>query len=257
VAERRLRDLDEVLRALKAPEAEVIAACGGGGSSPSTTSSHTAAARAATPDPAATPGATGTSGATGDPGAFAARRTALAACLKKAGITLPNFGGGRRFRFGATGASGRPRFFGGTGASGASGRPRFFGGTGPSGARGPGFFGGGAGAFANNPKLAQAFAKCLASDGGFGGAGGRRPGAFVARTARQRAAITSYAACMRSHGVNLPTPNFSGHGSIFGNSVNRNTTTFRNANANAACVHLLTFLPRSVTSGATGSTGTA
>jgi hypothetical protein len=225
-----------------------IAACGGGGSSP-TTSSSAAAANAANHS------ATGGAGATGGTGAFTARRTALAACLEKAGITLPSRGFGGRRRFGgtgATGASGRPPFFGGTGATGASGRPRFFGATGASGARGPGFFGGGGGgAFANNPKEAQAFQKCLASVG-FGGFGGRRPGSFVARGTRERTAITSYVACMKSHGVDLPKPNFSGHGSIFPGSINRNTTAFRNANT--ACQHLLTFLPPS---GATGATGTA
>jgi hypothetical protein len=217
-----------------------IAACGGGGSASTTSTSSSASAAAATPP------STGASGATGGTGAFAARRQALETCLKKAGVTLPNR------PFGATGASGRFRF-GATGATGARGRDRFFGATGASGPRGRGFFGGGAGRglLGGNSKLATAFRKCLSTVGGSGfGGTGRRPGFFVAQNSRQRQAIVAYAACMKTHGVTLPAPNFSRSGSVFGTTVNRNSTAFRDANA--SCLHLLTFLaPR----GATGSSG--
>jgi hypothetical protein len=115
--------------------------------------------------------------------------------------------------------------------------------------RGPGFFGGERGrAFAGNPKLAQALAKCLASSGGLPG---RRAGAFVPRSSKQRSGIISYAACMRSHGVDLPTPNFSRRGSVFGDKVNQPSTAFRTANT--ACEHFLTFLAPHGATGATGS----
>jgi len=200
-----------------------LAACGGGGSSStSTTSSKAPAANAAN-----------TQGPTSATGSALARRTALAACLKKYGVTLPSFGAagrtgasGRRFPFGATGASGR-RFR--LGATGASGRPGGF----------PGVRGG----FASNPKLAQALQKC----GGFGAAG--RAGAFSTRI---RTELTSFVACMKRNGETLPTPNLSGTGSVFGN-VDQTTAAFKAAYAQ--CKGILTYLnhPRSPT-GATGST---
>ena len=67
-----------------------LAACGGGGSSSTSTTSSKASATNA----ADTQGPTSATGATGS---ALARRTALAACLKKYGVTLPSFGG----RFGA------------------------------------------------------------------------------------------------------------------------------------------------------------
>jgi hypothetical protein len=225
--------------ALAVLAAVVLAACGGGGGS--STSSSTAAAGTGTTSPPA--GATGA--------AATARRTALVACLKKQGVSLPaGFGGGRRFggtgasgafpRFGGTGASGAGRrFFGATGASGA-GR-RFFGATGASGAGGGFPGGGGGGFFASNPKFAAAIAKCGGAFGGFGG-GGRFAGGTGASgpdtsNPAYRARVISYAACMKKDGIDLPTPNFSGSGFVFGTKVNRTTSAF--IAANAKCQGLL------------------
>ena len=197
-----------------------LAACGGGGSSStSTTSSKASATNAAA--------AQGPTSATGATGSALARRTALAACLKNYGVTLPSFGG----RFGGTGASGRRFAFGATGASGRAG----------------GFPGGGG--FASNPKLAQALQKCggLGGSGGFGATG--RAGAFSTGI---RTELTSFVACMKKHGETLPTPNLSGTGSVFGN-VNQTTAAFKTAYTQ--CKGILTYLnhPRRP-AGATGST---
>ena len=228
-----------------APLAAVVAialalsACGGSSSPSSTTA-------------AANVNATGSSGPTGGlPGgatgaAGAARRTALAACLKKYGVTLPagTLGGGR-FRFGASGASGATGRFGATGRLGASGR------FGATGARGRGFFGGGA--FAGNPKFAAAIAKCGSAFGGrFAGAGRAAPAAgFNVASAQDRAEVTSFVACMKGDGVALPKPNFSGSGSVFGTGVNRTTAAYRTAYAK--CQGLLKFLAPAGASGAAGS----
>jgi len=217
--------------------AVALAACGGSGpSSTSTTSSKKAPAT----NSADTLRPSGSSGATGS--SLAARRTALAACLKKYGVTLPSFGGagatGRRFPAGATGATGRRFPFGATGASGRRG-----------------FFGGGGGAgFAGNPKFAQALQKCggAGSFGGFGrfGATGRT-GAFNF-SSRIRTELTSFVACMKKHGETLPAPNLSGTGSVFG-SVNQTTTRFKAAYAQ--CKGILTYLNRP--RGPTGAAGPA
>jgi hypothetical protein len=199
-----------------------LAACGGGGGSSSTTTTSSTNA-------AATQGPTSATGATGS---APARRTALTACLKKYGVTLPSFGG----RFGAsggTGASGRHFPIGPTGASGR-----------------PGGFTGGGGGFASNPKLAQALQKCGGFGGGSGGFGATgRTGAFSTQT---RTELTSFVACMKKHGETLPAPNLSGTGSVFGN-VDEKTATFESADAQ--CKAILTYLnhPRGPT-GATGST---
>lgn len=209
--------------------AVALAACGGGGGSTKTSSTPS------TTNAADTHGATGASGAS-------ASRTALVACLKKYGVTLPSSFGGGFGRFGATGASGRRFPFGGTGASG----PRFggggFGGTGAS------------GAFGGNSKLAAALAKCGGFTGGFGGfgaSGGRGPAGVSTQI---RTEITSFVACMRKNGESLPTPNLSGTGSVFGN-VNETTATFKAAYAK--CQGILTYLHhRGPATGATGSTTT-
>jgi len=217
--------------------AVALAACGGGGSSSTSTTSSKASATNA----ADTHGSTSATGATGS---ALARRTALAACLKKYGVTLPSFAG----RFGAaggTGASGRRFPFG---ATGASGRPGGFPGAG-------GGFPGAGGGFASNPKLAQALQKC-GGFGGFGGGFGRfgatgRTGAGAFST-RIRAELTSFVACMKKHGETLPTPNLSGTGSVFG-TVNQTTATFKTAYAQ--CKGILTYLNRPRRpAGATGST---
>jgi hypothetical protein len=226
--------------------AVLLAACGGSGSPSTSTTSSTASATnaAATQNPAPANGATG---------GAAASRTALVACLKKYGVTLPNFGGGFGGRFGATGATGRRFGFGATGgsgrrfgfgATGATGRRFGFGATGARGRAG-GFPGGapGAGGFAANPKLRQALQKCGgAFGGGVGGFGATgRAGAFSFST-RIRTELTNFVACMKQHGERLPAPNVTGRGSIFGN-VNQKTATFTAAYAKCKGI-ISTFLNR-------------
>jgi hypothetical protein len=196
--------------------ATALAACGGSSSSSSTT----AAAKTTSPS--------GSTGATG--------RTALAACLKKYGITLPAGvarGAGRGFQPGAAGG------FGATGASGPtqggvpSGGPP--GGSGPSG-----------GGFANNSKFAAALAKC----GGTGFAGPRASSGsgsgFSVSNTQDRNEIISYEACMKRDGISLPKPNFSGKGSVFANA---NTTSAAFRSANAKCQSLLKFTSAAGASG--------
>jgi hypothetical protein len=49
------------------------------------------------------------------------------------------------------------------------------------------------------------------------------PPAFVA-------AVKAFAGCVRSHGVSIPEPNFSGHGEVFGHAhINPNDQNYRNA----------------------------
>jgi collagen type I/II/III/V/XI/XXIV/XXVII alpha len=211
-----------------------LAACGGS-SSPSSTPAAAAAQSATGSSGPAGAGSTGATGAT-----ITARRSALAACLKKNGVTLPTRRFGATGRFGGTGATGR---FGVTGRSGA---------TGASGGRARGFFGGG-GAFAGNPKFAAAFAKCGGSAGRFGAGGAPRSPGFVASSPQDRVEVASYVACMKQRGISLPTPNFSGSGSVFGATVNTTTAAFRSANAN--CQGLLKFLTPASPSGATGAAG--
>jgi hypothetical protein len=119
----------------------------------------------------------------GSASGFAANRTKLVACLKAHGVTLPARPAGTR----------RP-------ANGSGGGPRFFGG------------GGAGGRFANNPKLRAAFQAC----GGGTAAGGRR-------FAPNHASVTKFVACVKQHGYNLPSPNFSGNGPIFPASIEKNT----------------------------------
>ena len=116
-----------------------------------------ALALAATLALAACGGTTTSSTPSGPPGFgnFAARRTAIEACLRKHGVTLPGGGFGGR-GFGATGAHRLPPRFGATGASGVRGRFRQF----------PGGFA--------NPKDAKAIQEC----GGFGGRGFGRGGGY-------------------------------------------------------------------------------
>jgi len=140
------------------------------------------------------------------------RFSGIASCLKKNGVTAPagGFAGGRP-RGGATG---------GSGPAGGSSRPQ-----------------GGAGA--RNPAFAAAFAKCRGQAPAQNATGGL--GNFNASSSQDRAEITSYVACMKSDGVNLPTPNLSGSGSIFGKGVNTTSAAFRTATG--TCKSLLTFLP--------------
>jgi hypothetical protein len=228
----------------------LLAACGGGGSAATTTSTST---KAPTTNSADTQNP---SGGTGAAGRSLASRTALTACLKKYGVTLPSFGGAGGFG-GPTGAGGRRFPLGG--ATGATGRRFPFGGA--TGARGraggfPGA-GGGAGGFASNPKFAAALKKCggsAAFGGGFGRFGGTgRTGAFSFSTGI-RTELTSFVACMKKNGETLPAPNLGGTGSIFGN-VNQKSATF--TAAYAKCKGILTYLnrPRGATGPAGSTTG--
>jgi hypothetical protein len=208
--------------------AVALAACGGssGGSKP--------------------PASANTGATSGSTGAIAGR-SALEACLKQHGVTLPSFAGrggfagrpgvgasgrfGTSGRFGATGVSGRLRRFG----FGASGR---FGASGASGPRG---------FFAGNSKFAAAFRACAADDpGGFPARGGfARPGAngaggFNVKSAADRAEVERYVACVRQHGFDIPAPNFSGQGSVF-STAKVDTHSAKFITASNACQSLLTF----------------
>lgn len=117
----------------------------------------------------------------------AGNRTALAACLKQHGVTLP---AGARGRGGGT----RPP---GTG----------FGGGPPSGAPGGGPRPGGPG----GSKFRAALQACGASFRGRGAPSGRF-----------HTAVVKYVACVRQHGYQLPNPNFSGSGPIFSRKIQTN-----------------------------------
>lgn len=146
----------------------VLAACG----SSSGTSTAVASASASTSSSAS--------------GAFAARRAALVACLKKhdPGVTLP---------------APPPGGFRGAGAAGGS--P----GTSTTG-RG--------GFFRNNPQLQAAFRACGANFG-------FRAGGRFGRVSHQ--AVDNYVACVKAHGYSeMPKPNFSGKGPIFPASIRSN-----------------------------------
>jgi hypothetical protein len=190
----------------------LVAACGSASSSSTTSSTTTAAS-------AATGGAGGASGG----GASSSRRTALAACLKQHGVTLPARppgapGGGAPGGAppsGGTGTGTTGTGTTGTGTTGTSTTPR------------RGFFGGGG--FANNPKLRAAFQACGAKFGF--GAGGRGFRGRLSHTA-----ITKYVTCVRQHGYNLPAPNFSGKGPVFPANI-QNNAKFRAASR--ACQSLL------------------
>ena len=189
----------------------LVAACGSASSS-STTSTTTAASAAGS-------GAGGASGG----GASSSRRTALAACLKQHGVTLPARppgapGGGAPGGAppsGGTGTGTTGTGTTGTGTTGTSTTPR------------RGFFGGGG--FANNPKLRAAFQACGAKFGF--GAGGRGFRGRLSHTA-----ITKYVTCVRQHGYNLPNPNFSGKGPVFPANI-QNNAKFQAASR--ACQSLL------------------
>jgi hypothetical protein len=143
-------------------------------------------------------------------------RSSLFACLRQHGVTLPNRGAGAGPPGGAPGGGGAAP---GDGAPGAGGAP-------PAG--GGGFPGGGAGGIANNPKLRAAFQAC-------GGRNFRFPGA-PGRFRLARTAIDKYVACVRKHGYNLPSPNFSGKGPIFPAKI-RGNAKFQAASR--ACQSLL------------------
>jgi hypothetical protein len=193
----------------------VIAACGSASSSSSTTSSSASSGSS---------GTTTTTAATGS-----ARRTALAACLKRHGVTLPSRPAGAPSGGAPGGAPGSGT---GTGTTGSGTTPR------------RGFFGGGGG-FANNPKLQAAFKACGANFGFRGG------GNFAGRLSHT--AVTKYVTCVRQHGYNLPNPNFSGKGPIFPANIRTNQKFIA---ASKPCQSLL-IPPRPSGSGGTSTTSGA
>jgi len=189
----------------------LVAACGSASGSSTTSGTTTAASAAA-----------GGAGSAGASGTSSSRRTALAACLKQHGVTLPARPAGAP----GGGAPGGAPPSGGTGTGTTGTGTTGTGTTGTTPRRG--FFGGGGG-FANNPKLRAAFQACGAKFG-FGG-GGRGFRGRLSHTA-----ITKYVTCVRQHGYNLPNPNFSGKGPIFPANI-QNNAKFQAASR--ACQSLL------------------
>lgn len=185
------------------------------GSSSSSTTSTSANASATTAGGSAAAG-----GGTGA-GRFAALRT----CLEKQGITLPQRPAGAPRTPGAGGG-----FFGGGAGGGGGG----------------GFFSG-----ANATKLRAALQKC---GGGFGGAGGFRRRSLSSNPTAV-AALTKFAACMRSNGIDVPAPNTSGTGPVFNTSgLNTTSTAFKTAYAKCA-TDLPSGFGRRGTSGPAGAAG--
>jgi hypothetical protein len=175
-----------------------IAACGSSSSNSSSTSTNAAAANSTS-----------------------SSRAKLVACLKSHGVTLP--AGAGRLRRGAPGG-GPPGGGGGGGLFGG-------GGGGASGGGGPG--GGAAGANRGrffNSKTAAAFKACGAQFGG--GARFRGRGRFQLSHAK----ITQFVACVRKHGYNLPSPNFSGKGPVFPANIRTNK---KFQTASKACASIL------------------
>ena len=194
----------------------LIAACGSASSSSSSTGTSTASASSSGSSSAAGGGATGT-----------ARRAQLVACLKSHGVTLPSR---------PAGFSGPPPVVAAPAVAGT--------GTGTTPRRN--FFFGGGGARNISPKMQAAFKACGAQFGFRGGAGGRGFRGRLSHTA-----ITKYVTCVRQHGYNLPSPNFSGKGPIFPQSIQTNA---KFQAASKACQNLL-IPPRP--SGGTGTTSGA
>jgi len=145
----------------------------------------------------------------------AAARTKLVACLKQHGVTLPSRPGGRGFTPGSGG------------------------GTPPGGFRGGGF----GGRFRANPKLQAAFKACGGSFGGRRFSGAPR-----------HAAIVKFVSCVRQHGYQLPTPNFSGKGPVFSAKIESNAK-FRSASR--ACLRVLVPGPRGAPSQSTSTSPSA
>lgn len=124
------------------------------------------------------------------------RFTALRSCLAKQGITLPAPSGNRP----------------------------------PAGARTPGQAGplGRPGGFqlpkgVTRPQFQEALKKC---------GGGNARGGTRFNSARSKAALAKFVACMRENGVNLPAPNTSGNGPVFNTKgVNTTSSTFKSAAA--------------------------
>jgi hypothetical protein len=93
-------------------------------------------------------------------------------------------------------------------------------------------------------QLAAALKKCGA--GGFGGGPVPR---FNNPRSQTGHALTEFAACMRSHGVNVPEPNTSGSGPIF-DTKGLNTSSPQFRTAEAACREVLRAAIRAPAEGA-------
>jgi hypothetical protein len=143
----------------------------------------------------ASSGSSSASAAAGRPSSAA--RSKLVACLKSHGVTLPNR---------PPGAQRRPSGGGEGDAPPGGGGGFFFGGPRRGGSGGTG----GPGGRVSNPKFRAAFQACG------GGQFQRR------RFTPNKAAVTKFVACVKQHGYDLPTPDFSGKGPIFPATISRN-----------------------------------
>lgn len=172
-----------------------IAACGGSSANTASTSrtpSSTASAAAAT------------------------SRTALAACLKKHGVTLPSGGFHRPSNTGTAPSGGTPPSGGALGGGVAGGGH-------------PGAAGFGAGGFGGgNSKLRTALKDCGASFG-TGTPGGRFAGGVAPKISTK--VLDSYVACIREHGdTAMPEPYASSKTTPFPASA-QTSAAFKTANA--------------------------
>jgi hypothetical protein len=173
-----------------------LTACGGS----SGNSTNAAATGAVT---AGTSGASSTSGSPSQGNKSGAGRpgfSAIRECLRKNSVTLPK----------RTPGSGGPAGGAFLGAGGGAGGPRL-----PKGM--------------TRPQFEAALKKC--GGGNFGARFGK--GATGARRINSpvfRAALVKYAACLRQNGVNIPAPNTSGKGPIFGTKgIDTSSPRFRAA----------------------------
>lgn len=150
-------------------------------------------------------------------------RAAIAACMRKQGVTLPSRPAGAGRPGGATGPGG-PRAGGGAGGF-------LFGGG------GGGQQGGRQGQF-NNPKFQAAAKKCGLTFNRGGNGAGRR---FDPTSNPQfKKSLEKFVACVRKNGYDLPSPNLSGNGPVFAASkVNRKDPKF--VKAAQKCQSLLSF----------------
>lgn len=232
---RRGRSLRAIAPLLLVSAAFGLTACGSDDSAKTTTAAS----------------ATGAFGAAAR-GANGADRTALRACLKQEGVTLPErpagANGGPGGGYGGappTGTDGAPPTppdgqgqDGGppAGGDGQAAPPAAGQGGAEGGLPGSGRAGGGPGgrqlSAADRKKLTAAMKKCGGQMGagraeGNGGGRGQRPDV---NDAAYRKSITAYVACVRKHGFALPDPNFSGNGPIFdAKKVDQQDATFKKA----------------------------
>lgn len=158
------------------------------------------------------------------PQALSARFTALRECLAKNGIALPKRPAGQGPRGGFLGG-----ILGGGGAAGLHL---------PSGV--------------SRAQYEAALKKCGAGPplrGGTRGFGRLRAPAF-------QAALKKFAACMRANGVNVPEPNTSGSGPIFGTSgLDTKSPQFKAATSKCASQLRVGFKPRAGTAPGTPGGG--